>query len=182
MGHAGTSLNYTVMNSDQTNKQYAFERVVSQYEGALLRYAARVTNSSDAAQDVVQVAFLRLYEHWKEELEPSPKMSNWLYRVTHNCAVDHIRRESRRSEMHKAQAKERPDSVKFAFGGYTDTVLNALVVLDMREKQLVLLKVFEEKSYKEISEITGLTVTNVGYILHNSMKKMAGQLKKENTI
>jgi RNA polymerase sigma factor (sigma-70 family) len=170
------------MNSDKTNKHRVFEGIVAQYEAALLRYAARLTNSNDAAQDVVQVAFLRLFEHWKEPLEPSAKMSNWLYRVTHNCAVDHIRKESRRSDMHLAQAKEKPDSVKFAFGGYTDKVLKALVVLDMREKQLVLLKVFEEKSYKEISDITGLTVTNVGYILHNSMKKMASQLKKENAI
>ena len=170
------------MNSAQNNKQAAFETIVSEYEGPLLRYAARVTNSVDAAQDVVQVAFLRLFKHWSEELNPSPKISNWLYRVTHNCAVDYIRKESRRSELHKAHAEENPKSSRFAFGGYTDRVLKALDVLDLREKQLVLLKVFDEKSYKEISEITGLTVTNVGYILHNAMKKMAGRLKKEKKI
>lgn len=168
------------MNNRQ--KHEAFEAVVGRYEAQLLRYAARVTNNRDAAQDVVQVAFLRLFENWTEPLEPSPKLSNWLYRVTHNCAVDFIRRESRRKEMHHAQAAEKPDSAKFTFGDYTDKALKAISVLDMREKQLVLLKVFEEKSYKEISEITGLTVTNVGYILHNAMKKMAEGLQKEKAI
>jgi RNA polymerase sigma factor (sigma-70 family) len=170
------------MRNKHDIKQTAFEAVVSEYEGPLLRYAARVTNSHDAAQDVVQVAFLRLFENWKEGFTPSPKLSNWLYRVTHNCAVDYIRKESRRKELHKAHSAEIPSASKFSYGGYTDKALKALVVLDMREKQLVLLKVFEEKSYKEISEITGLTVTNVGYILHNAMKKMASQLKKEKAI
>jgi len=168
--------------SKNPNSSEAFEAVVSQYEGPLLRYATRVTNNADAAQDVVQEAFLRLFEHWKEEFAPCPKISNWLYRVTHNCAVDYIRKESRRSELHKAHAEEKASHVKFAYGGHTDKILGALGILDLREKQLVLLKVFEEKSYKEISEITGLTVTNVGYILHNSMKKMAAQLKKEKAI
>lgn len=163
-------------------KHEAFEGVVGRYEAQLLRYAARVTNSPDAAQDVVQTAFLRLFENWTEPLEPSPKLSNWLYRVTHNCAVDFIRKESRRNEMHQAHAAEEPDTAGFSFGGYTDKALEALSILDMREKQLVLLKVFEEKSYKEISDITGLTVTNVGYILHNAMKKMAEELKRKKAI
>jgi RNA polymerase sigma-70 factor (ECF subfamily) len=170
------------MKNDEKSRQDAFEAVVSTYEGPLLRYAARLVNNADAAQDVVQVAFLRLFENWKEEFSPSPKLSNWLYRVTHNCAVDHIRKESRRSELHKAHAEEKPDTVTFVYGGHTDKVLGALAVLDLREKQLVLLKVFEEKSYREISEITGLTVTNVGYILHTAMKKMATQLKEEKAI
>jgi DNA-directed RNA polymerase specialized sigma24 family protein len=47
---------------------------------------------------------------------------------------------------------------------------------------MVILKVYEEKSYKEISEITGLSVSNVGYILHFAMKKLAEELKKTSAI
>lgn len=168
--------------SESRKRAQAFEAVVSEYEGPLLRYAARVVCSIHAAQDIVQTAFLRLHENWKDELEPSPRLSSWLYRVTHNCAVDYIRKESRRNELHKAQAEEQPGTESFSFGGYTDAVLKTLETLDMREKQLVLLKVFEDKSYREIGEITGLTATNVGFILHNAMKKMAAQLKKEKAL
>ena len=35
----------------------------------------------------------------------------------------------------------------------------------------------EGKSYKEIAEITGLTVTNVGYLLHQAMKSLSGRLR-----
>ena len=45
--------------------------------------------------------------------------------------------------------------------------------------QFTKLKVYEEKSYKEIGEITGLSTGNVGYILHHAMKKLAKELRKE---
>jgi len=44
------------------------------------------------------------------------------------------------------------------------------------------LYIIKQPKYREISEITGLTVSNVGYILHHAMKKMANELKKANTI
>lgn len=53
------------------------------------------------------------------------------------------------------------------------------MILNHREQQLVILKVYEEKSYREISGITGLTVGNVGYILHHAMKKLARHLREE---
>jgi len=55
--------------------------------------------------------------------------------------------------------------------------VKALHTLSLRDQQLVILKIYEGKSYKEISDITELTVSNVGYILHHAMKKMAKELK-----
>jgi RNA polymerase sigma-70 factor (ECF subfamily) len=46
-----------------------------------------------------------------------------------------------------------------------------------RHRELLLLKVVEQKSYREIAEITGLTVTNVGYLLHMAVKALGGRLK-----
>ena len=62
-----------------------------------------------------------------------------------------------------------------------ENAAEALSRLSVRERQLVVLKVYEEKSYKEIAEITGLTVGNVGFILHTAIKKLAAMLAaKEN--
>lgn len=166
----------------------AFEAIVSEYEAGLLRYAARLVNDYNVAQDVVQDTFIKLFRKWKEELEPSPKISSWLYRVAHNCAVDYLRKETRHHVLHRRQAKERrqfvaPDRGEgFRISAEAERAAIALEMLDMRERQLVVLKVYEEKSYKEISDITGLTVSNVGYILHHAMKKLAVELKKAKAI
>lgn len=163
----------------------AFEAVVRRYEAALLRYAARMTCDSNAAEDVVQDTFIRLFRKWNGGLEPSPMLSSWLYRVAHNCAVDHLRRETRRRDLHLRQAEETDETVEpdggpgRPIGEAAERAAAALKKLDMRERQLVVLKVYEEKSYREIGDITGLTVGHVGYILHHAMKKMAAELEKE---
>ena len=54
--------------------------------------------------------------------------------------------------------------------------------LDDRSQQLVRLRFEDGLSYKEMSERTGLTVTNVGYILHMSLKKLAALLKRSGYI
>ena len=50
--------------------------------------------------------------------------------------------------------------------------------LGPRYRELLLLKVQEDKSYREIAEITGLTVTNVGYLLHMAMKELSRRLQR----
>ncbi len=161
-----------------------FEVIVSHYEGRLIRYVTRIVNSEDIAQDVVQDSFIRLFRKWKDILEPGPKISSWLYRVAHNRAVDHIRKQSRKSELHKRHAIEQPEFIApnrgdaFRIGDKAAMAAIALNTLNERERQLVILKVYEEKSYKEISEIMGITSSNVGYILHHTLKKLAKVLKE----
>ena len=53
-----------------------------------------------------------------------------------------------------------------------------LETLDARSRELIRLRFEEELSYKEIAESTGLTVGNVGYILHHALKAMALELEK----
>lgn len=160
-----------------------FEAIVDEYQAPLLRYAGRIMNNRVLAQDVVQCAFIKLSRSWKAEYVPSPPMSAWLYRVTHNCAVDMIRKVSRRQDLHDRNAEEqrvrddKEDQPRRYHEDTSELVNAALEVLDIRERQLVILKIYEEKSYNEMSEITGLGQGNVGYILHHAMKKLAKRIK-----
>jgi len=162
----------------------AFDVIVSHYEGALIRYVSRIVCSEGAAQDVVQDTFIKLFRRWQDVLEPGPRLSSWLYRVAHNRAVDHVRKQSRRHDLHERHASEQPEYADpdlgeaFRISDGAAQAAAALKTLGEREQQLVMLKIYEDKSYKEISEITGLTTGNVGYILHHAMKKMAVVLGK----
>ena len=95
----------------RARKRAAFEHMVATYEAPLLRYAARLLRDPDAAQDAVQNAFLRLYRNWPGAWEPGPAVSSWLYRVTHNAAVDYLRRESRLQTLHQREAEEQPQEL-----------------------------------------------------------------------
>ncbi len=171
------------IKKDKAYRLAAFENIVSCYEEQLLRYATRIIGNPDTAQDIVQNTFIRFFKKWNDELTPSPQLSSWLYRTTHNCAIDYIRKENRRRLLHQKHSEEIENfslpvhSAEFKDNDNAEKAAKALQVLTTREQQLVILKIYEEKSYKEISEITGLTTSNVGYILHHAMKKMAVYLK-----
>lgn len=162
-------------------KLAAYRRIVDAFEGVLLRYATRLTNNATSAQDVVQNAFVKFIRNWKGPLEVGGETSAWLYRVVHNEAVDYVRGESRLQKLHaehggECLARETPPPDP------SDAALNAARALDAlspRERELVILKVYEEKSYKEIADITGLSVSNVGVILHGAMKKLAAKLGRK---
>jgi len=168
-------------------KLAAFDAIVSAYEGPLLRYATRLVWHHDAAQNVVQDAFVRLFQKWDGPWEPCPKLSAWLYRVTHNCAVDYLRREQRLEWFRLKHAEDWHKShinCASRSGDISDEAARAaeaLRKLSLREQQLVILKVYEGRSYEEISQITGLSAGNVGFILHHAMKKLGEIMKKGST-
>ena len=128
---------------------------------------------------------MKLYTQFREVRAPQP----WLYRTVHNLAVDHQRRASKIVPLNP-----RADDEETALGDAGDSqplpdeqiarwegiglVRLVLETLDARSRELIRLRFEEDLSYKEIAERTGLTVGNVGYILHHALKAMAVELEK----
>lgn len=157
---------------------------VERYQNGLLRFASRMLEDEFAAQDVVQETFLRVARHPKR-LIGVDSCHNWLIRVARNICIDHIRRAIRRRRAVEALADEARSSAAAAAPPEVGVVREeeraavhrAIQGLKPRHRELVILKVQEGKSYKEIAAITGLTVTNVGYLLHHAMKALAQSLR-----
>lgn len=175
------------MTDRKKERLKAFEGIVGRYETPLLRYAARLANNAAFAEDIVQNAFVKLARSWKGSFSDSPELSAWLYRTVHNEAVDLIRAEERRQRLHRehgAEALAQPDEDAGVPGAGEpgDEALaaaRALEALSPRERQAVVLKVYEEKSYREIAEIMGISTDNVGVTLNGAMKKLSAILEKE---
>lgn len=165
------------------SREEAMKDLMDNYETPLLRYAARFLNDDFAAQDVVQDTFIRLYSRWKEGLQPGKQISAWLYRVTHNLAVDHIRRESRRRILnfdgqqdidlrHEEQAHNKREQQRI------EDVLVLIQKLPETERQIMLLSLQEHKNYREIADITGLSLGSVSNTMRKATKHMQKLLKE----
>jgi RNA polymerase sigma-70 factor (ECF subfamily) len=167
------------------DRRAQFEALVAECETPLLRYVSRILNSSDAAQDVVQDTFIRCYWVWEGELVPGPPLMSWLYRVAHNRAIDTLRQSNRREaahEIHSRAVQSEKESHRNETMGVSEAAERAsevLRTLSLREQQVVVLKVYEDRSYREISDLLGISVGNVGYILHHAMRKLAETLRKD---
>src|SRR5213076_331348 len=71
----------------------AFGLVVRRYEAGLLRFAARMLGSRDAAADAVAESFVRAYRHLASCREPA-RLRTWLYRIVTNRCKSHLVRRS----------------------------------------------------------------------------------------
>jgi RNA polymerase sigma-70 factor (ECF subfamily) len=169
--------------SAATRRERGMEAVIDAYQAPLLRYATRVLNNAALAQDVVQNVLVKLFRQWQPGMQPDDRLKNWLFRVTHNEAVDQIRGEARRRRLQAEQEVE----VDCATGGvHTDpqpderetVVLGCLDVLEPNQKQVVLLRLQQGMSYEEISSVTGQSVGYVGNLLHFAVKRLAAEVRR----
>jgi RNA polymerase sigma-70 factor (ECF subfamily) len=159
------------------------EAIVAEHETALLRYATRILDNPATAEDVVQNVFVKLFENWKKGTRPSDKLKSWLYRVTHNEAIDYIRHESRLSILHSKQAEESAECTDGVHCAESEAERRTMVLehvhkLHPTEQQILLLRLEEGLSYKEIADVTGRTEGNVGCILHNAVLKLSKKVKE----
>ena len=170
------------------NREAELEMIISEHEAGLLRYATRLLNDPSLAKDVVQETFIKLCRGWSNGSRPDQQLRGWLYRVTHNQAIDHIRKESRLKELHKAEAEERGSEESPRQRSSMDRdeamalALQHMSKLKPDEQQIVVLRLQEGMTYKEIAEITQRTEGNVGCILHHAVKKLAKSLKQAGAV
>src|SRR5262249_47320055 len=153
---------------------------VARFEAPLLLYAIRLVGNAEAARDVVQETFLRLCVQDRQAIEP--RLAEWLFTVCRNRALDVLRKESRMTQLSDEQAHHclspdpsPPDTVEKRDSAAR--VLDMLERLPASQREAIRLKFQSGFSYREISRISGHSVTNVGYLIHVGLKTLRGQLQ-----
>lgn len=181
---AGQSAN---RRTDSHHHREAIRRALSQHEGALVRYARHFVRDLELARDVVQDTFLQLCRQERLPGEGDEgggdRLAAWLYRVCRNRAIDVCRKESRMKSATSSALEAKHDAG--ASPGET-AVLNETVrhvarqVRELPERQQEILKLKFEGglSYAEIAAVTGLTSTNVGFILHTAISKLRARARE----
>ncbi len=175
----------------QARNVRAFDTFVDRHQGPLLAFASSILRDETSAQDVVQEVFLRvarypnrLIRSCASQTSNTRRERNWLLKVARDLSIDSLRRRKNEDKALRQIAatsdRTTPDAKEVAEGSERRAaVSNAIENLKPRLRELVILKVREQKSYKEIAQITGLSVTNVGFLLHQAMKEMGRRMKAE---
>ena len=97
----------------------------------------------------------------------------WLFRVCRNRAIDTLRRHKKITTVSIDSASAVGVQATEVVAEEPDTVLlAALKKLPENQQEIVRLKFQEDMSYADISEVTGLSVSNVGYLLHMAIKTL----------
>ena len=159
--------------------------VMDRHEGPLLRYAAHLLGDAERARDVVQDTFLKLCESSRGESDDH--LSQWLFTVCRNRAIDVLRKERRMSlldaDIQAAQPSKDPSPPAVAQRKeVAELVSDAVAALPGRQQEVIRLKFQNGFSYKQIAAITGLSVSNVGFAIHAAVKQLRDSLQARGLI
>ena len=151
------------------------EQAMMNHESALIGYATTILNDADLARDVVQDTFIRLCQQDRDRVQESLK--SWLFTVCRNRAFDILRKEKRNQplddiEWQKVTASGLQPDQQADHQERIGQLTHYLDRLSANQRDVILLKFQQGLSYQEIHTITGLTTSNVGFLIHSGLKRL----------
>ncbi len=156
----------------------AFNLIVIKYRQRIYWHARRMTGNHFDADEVLQEVLIVLYEKLNN-FKSKSSLYTWIYKITSNRAINLIRRNKVRS-FFSIDDDERPD-----IAGSDDIAADIenrekLKLLDSvmqklpeKQREIFILRHFEELSYEEIAEITGKSVGGLKANYFHAAKKVA---------
>lgn len=172
-----------LVRAARDGSEEAFEDLVRRHHAAVCRIAYRETWSAEEARDIAQEVFLRAYDVLPRWVFRG-RFFTWLYRTTLNCArssrrkgrwiefVDHLPPGSATSPDPSAETRmiDAENSRKLR---------RILGRLPERQRQAVILRIYEDLSIRATAETMGCREGTVKALLHKALRRMALELEKE---
>jgi RNA polymerase sigma-70 factor (ECF subfamily) len=169
---------HEVIRACLTGSQEAFATLVKRHEERAFWAAYRVVNDAEASRDIAQEAFMRVWRAL-ERFDFSMAFTTWLYRITVNLAIDHLRRNKRHKgvDVEILQESLADDAYDLAphhrqdRGETSRMVRVVLSTLDEKYRTVLALRDLEGLSSKQISDISGISHATVRWRLHVARKQ-----------
>ena len=143
------------------------------------RYAYAVLGNHADAEDVTQTTFLNAYRALEQGVRPR-KPSNWLLTIASNAIKQRFRQEQARPrlvELDEHIAGQESDDD----GPSVGELLTALSKIPPQQRQAIVLREFEGRSYSEIAEILGVTTSALETLLFRARRSLAEELTHQLT-
>ncbi len=166
----------------------AFTELVKTYQDRLTNIFYHMLQSQEAAEDLAQDVFLRIYRA-RHGYQPTARFSTWLFRIANNLASNSRRAKGRRKEINLAGSESGPLGVRpeeqlaLEKSGLMPNrqldrrelqavVQQAMEQLNERQRMAVLFHKYEDMSYEDIADAMELTSTAVKSLLSRARENL----------
>ena len=179
----------------QAGELVSFTELMRRYEDKIERYLKHLVGSTEA-QDITQETFLKVYQNI-QSFDCARKFSSWLYRIAHNVAVNWLRKEgkmksatfsfdtiwpssgdSEAAPIFEAVGPEAGPDRKFENSDKMARLENAINDLDIKYREVLYLRYWEDFSYEQISDALRVPVATVGVRLKRAKAQLVSLLQK----
>jgi RNA polymerase sigma-70 factor (family 1) len=166
-------------SKDGFEAQFAF--LVKEYEHALRIFAFRVTKCEQLAKDVVQEVFLKLWEH-RETINQIENAGAWLYRVTENKLIDHLRKVAadkrlRQKTWNSIRDSSNETEIALLAKESEHFILKAIESLPEQRKKIYRLNREQLLNYNQIAQTLRISKHTVKNQLSSALQNLRERLK-----
>lgn len=170
-----------------SGNNYAFDQLLSRYKAKVFNYIFSMTKDKLTAEDIFQDVFVRIIVGLKEgKYANKGVFSYWVATITRNLLIDHFRKDRIQAadlnetndltKMHLPQLTDVSVETTIVHTQVKDSAVNLMNHLPELQREVVYMKFFEDKSFKEIASLTNVSInTSLGrmrYAILN-MRRMA---------
>ena len=176
-----------LLDAFQRGDSHALSTLIARHQSALLRHARSLVGADGSHEDIVQEAFMKLVQR-PLELPAEARgdaaaeralMSSWLHKVVRNQAMDTLRAEQRRKQREERAAERdvaRESGSEVDAGDTRAAVERSLNRLPAEQREVLVLRLLSDKSYREIAEITGKKIGTVGWLVSVGLRALSQEL------
>ncbi len=160
----------------------SFEELVNRYQRPITSYVFRIVGEYEASLDVTQEVFIKVYNSL-DKYSDQYKFSTWLYRIAHNAAIDHLRRNN--VSLYSIEAENADGTFQFQLESdrpnpeqdremseWRTEIESVVHCLPAAYRDLIVLRHGQDMSYDEIAEITSLPLGTVKNRLFRAREMM----------
>jgi RNA polymerase sigma-70 factor (ECF subfamily) len=162
----------------QDGSDLAFVNLYNRYKQPVYVYCLKVLADADAAKDIVQGVFLKVYER-RSQLSSPDRFKSWLLTIARNDCLTFMRKENRTPRLD--EGGEDAAAVPFHSDLEKDEevalVAGAIARLQPELKEIVILREYENLSYREIAEVLGIGEGTVKSRLFTARRQLYEKLK-----
>lgn len=160
-----------------------FNHLVEQYSTRLYWHLRHFTASHEDADDLLQEVFVKVWQVLPT-FRGDSAFFTWMYRIASNEAISWLRKKKVRVALDFQSLENvlcaQIDDDPFFDGDALDRALQkAVATLPGKQKQVFLLRYYEEMPYEEIASVMGSTVGSLKVLYHTAYTKIKEMLQRE---
>lgn len=157
--------------SCQAGRLEDFALLYDHYADPIYRYIRYRVRDSELAEDLASQTFLRAMEKIRDYAPSRGSFSGWLYRIARNGVIDHYRSHKATESIDEDfEVAGEDDATRMLQQGMAkEQAHKMLATLDDEKRDILIMRIWDGLSYKDIAEITGKTETNCKVIVSRTL-------------
>jgi RNA polymerase sigma-70 factor (ECF subfamily) len=160
----------------QLGERVAFDELIARWHEPLWRYLCRLSNSPDAARDLAQDTWIRVFRGIARLREPA-KLRAWLFGIARNVAMDRLRLQYSEGPLADLNPEELPVADDVNLEEEFATLESGLANLPIVERETLTLFYLRELSLDEIAGLVGVPVGTVKSRLFRARQSLRRAMK-----